>query len=497
MDFTRKQILFLSLGIFLILGAYLSVSQAKKGLIQEAFVEQGVPMIYVGPKSSDKPMPAVLIAHGFAGSKQLMLAYAYTLAKSGYACLLPDFVGHGANPTPMVRTKRDLALQNILTIAYQNLISRADIDANRIAILGHSMGSGAVMRQSLDHPDRYLATIAISPTSNGIVLSASAPKNLLLLAGEYEAPFVATAKRLLEESGGLNHGFGKGEARGLEIIDGVEHISILFHPRSHHASREWIDQSMSRSSDLAYADSRMLWFWLHVLGCLLLAIGLGPIWEKLLGERSQMVTDKNRRRLVIGMIIGPLVGIIGMFLLRFLFPNIAGIGGMLVGGAFALWLCLSGLAWMLLIGPISRPSQQEILTGVVLFCLFSLSYGWMAQQTWIPYFLNGPRLLRWLFFSLASLPWFLATGRLIQGSTGMQRFFWWLGQSVLIAVSSILLVMLVPELRFLALLIPVLPIVFGINFIAAAVVRRPWSFAIGSALFLGWQIAMLFPLGGA
>lgn len=352
------------------------------------------------------------------------------------------------------------------------------------------------MRQSLDHPDRYLATVAISPTANGIVLSSKEPRNLLLLAGEYEAPFVATAKRLLEESGGLNQGFGAGEARGLEIIGGVEHISILFHPRSHHAALEWIDQSMGRTSEVDYRDSRMLWFWLHVLGWLFVAIGLGSIWESVLGERKEIQSNQNRRRLLIGMIVGPAVGIVGMLLVRMLFPGIAGLGGMLVGGAFALWLLLSGLTWLGLTGSMFRPSAQELLAGGILFCLFSLSYGWMAQQTWIPYVLNVPRLIRWIFFSMACLPWFLATGRLIQGSTGTQRFLWWLAQSLLIAVSSILLVIVVPELRFLALLIPVLPIVFGINFIAATVVRRPWSFAIGSALFLGWQIAMLFPLGG-
>lgn len=496
MYFSRKQLIFLSLGFLLILGAYVSLSQAKKGVIQRSFVEQGVPMIYVQPDNSADPMPAVLIAHGFAGSKQLMLAYAYTLARAGYACMLPDFVGHGANPDPMVSSQREQALQDILSLAYQTLVSNPEIDVKRIAILGHSMGSGAVMRQSLDHPDRYLATVAISPTANGIVLSPREPTNLLLLAGKYEAPFVATAKRLLEESGGLNQDFGRGEARGFELIDGVEHISILFHPRSHHAAREWIDQSMGRSSEVDYADSRMLWFWLHVLGWLFLAIGLGPIWERFLGEMKATESRPNRRRLILGMLLGPAVGIVAMLLLRLFYLGIAGLAGMLVGGAFALWLLMSGLTWILFAGHRSRPTSQELLAGLILFCLFSLSYGWMAQQIWIPYFLNVPRLLRWFFFSIACLPWFLATGMLIQGSTGPQRLLWWLGQSILIALSSILLVISVPELRFLALLVPVLPIVFGINFIAAAVFRRPWSFAVGSALFLGWQIAMLFPLGG-
>ena len=47
------------------------------------------------------PGPAVVIAHGFAGSRQLMEGYALTLARAGYYAVSFDFEGHGRNPTPM------------------------------------------------------------------------------------------------------------------------------------------------------------------------------------------------------------------------------------------------------------------------------------------------------------------------------------------------------------------------------------------------------------
>ena len=46
-------------------------------------------------------------AHGFSGSQQLMLAYGYTLAHAGYAVILLDFAGHGANAQPL---RQDAAL---------------------------------------------------------------------------------------------------------------------------------------------------------------------------------------------------------------------------------------------------------------------------------------------------------------------------------------------------------------------------------------------------
>jgi alpha-beta hydrolase superfamily lysophospholipase len=45
--------------------------------------------------------PLVVIAHGFAGSRQLMAAWQLTLAQAGYVTASFDFEGHGRNPVPM------------------------------------------------------------------------------------------------------------------------------------------------------------------------------------------------------------------------------------------------------------------------------------------------------------------------------------------------------------------------------------------------------------
>ncbi len=49
----------------------------------------------------DAPAPVVVIAHGFAGSRQLMESFALTLAQAGYIAVSFDFLGHGRNPVPM------------------------------------------------------------------------------------------------------------------------------------------------------------------------------------------------------------------------------------------------------------------------------------------------------------------------------------------------------------------------------------------------------------
>ena len=117
-----------------------------------------------------KSVPGVLVAHGFAGSRQLMLGYGYTLAHAGYAVMLWDFAGHGANPQPLAPD----SLQAAVDAAYGVLIEQPEVDPGRLALLGHSMGSGAVMAAAIRDPERYAATIAVSPTSADVTPGCAA-----------------------------------------------------------------------------------------------------------------------------------------------------------------------------------------------------------------------------------------------------------------------------------------------------------------------------------
>ena len=53
------------------------------------------------------------------------------------------------------------------------------LDRSRLALIGHSMGSGAVMTAGINQPGTYAAVVAISPTNADV--RPDAPRNLLLL----------------------------------------------------------------------------------------------------------------------------------------------------------------------------------------------------------------------------------------------------------------------------------------------------------------------------
>ncbi len=164
------------------------LTAASEGLrVTRAWVGK-VPVTLYRP-ASDVPAPTVVIAHGFAGSRQLMQPYAVTLARNGYHAITFDFPGHGRNPTPFVASLKDRearlrVLLDALEPAVAFALAQPGADG-RLALLGHSMAGDVLARYALMHPDLVSATVLLSP-----YLSEDAPtarlRNLLLVYGGLE-----------------------------------------------------------------------------------------------------------------------------------------------------------------------------------------------------------------------------------------------------------------------------------------------------------------------
>lgn len=486
MNRTRQFILVLA--VLLILLAWWRVWAARAGLVVRALEQDGLPMHYIAPADA-QAVPGVLIAHGFAGSQQVMLGYAYTLAHAGYGVLLWDFGGHGANAGLL--NGDESGLQAAVNGAYATLVAQPEIDPARVALLGHSMGSGAVMQAGVQDPDRYQATIAVSPTDAAV--SADAPRNFLLLAGALEPRFAANAERLLAAAGGANDDFTGGRARALRIIPGVEHITILFTPASHRAALDWLNQTFGRQTADAYRDERIFWYGTHLAGWLLLATAVAPLIRA--APTADQTSFVRRPYHWLGLVVAPFLAAGLVALMNRLTP-LSNLGGLLVGGALALWFLFLGLLWLAIGFRLSRPDGRSLLWGVVLFALLWLAFGALGHHVWLPWRLIPARLSRWVPLAAACLPWLLAAGLAQQGADAGQRMAWWLAQTICLITGLILAIYLTPTLSFLFLILPMLPITLAVMAIAGAAVDRPWAYAIGNALFFGWLLAAVFPLAG-
>lgn len=482
MKLNRKRLGLLLLAIVLIVSSWLGIAVARSGLSVRTLHRDGLPLIYLAPQGA-QAAPGILVAHGFAGSKQLMLGYGHVLAQAGYAVMLWDFDGHGANPTRLQRYE----LQQNLDVALQALLEQPEVDSARLALLGHSMGSGIVMTAGVRDPNRFAATIAVSPT--GASVTPRSPRNLQLQAGGGEGGFIKNAEKLLAQAGGANSNLVQGEGRELVIVPNVEHITILFSDGSHQAALRWLDATFGSTHNSQYVDRRMGWYGLHLLGWL---IGLAAI-APLMREPENVAVKVAPIQRWAGLVIAPLVAVAGLVLLSQTI-DLQNLGGVQVGGAIGVWFLLAGLTWLGALAHLPRPTLRTIGFGIVLFGFLWLAFGGMAQVVWLQWWLIPIRLRLWLPLAIACLPWFLASG-LVQQNIGVgKRVLWWLAQSMILIGGFVLTLNFLPELGFMFLLLPLFPPLIGILSLVASFLNRAWVYAIASSLLFGWLLAAGFPL---
>ncbi|WP_250034753.1 dienelactone hydrolase family protein [Paractinoplanes maris] len=225
MDRIRRWSLPLLALILAVTGSVL-LARAGDGLERRHVVVGGVPLDVVRPAGSP-PGPGVVVAHGYAGSARLMAQFGDTLAARGFTVVLPDLDGHGAN------TRSPVDLRNDLDVAVAHLRGLPGVDSRRIALVGHSMGAGAVTEYAVDHPE-IAATVAIS-LPGASPLPPDRPDRLLLLVGGLEfAGFREAAEEAVA---------GARVERSMVIVPGVEHISILYAPRTHRLTADWLSDA--------------------------------------------------------------------------------------------------------------------------------------------------------------------------------------------------------------------------------------------------------------
>ncbi|MEO1599759.1 MAG: alpha/beta fold hydrolase [Pseudomonadota bacterium] len=275
----------------LALGAILvsvwQIEQGRAGLSPEIVTIGTTPATVYAP-SGGPSGPAVVVAHGFSGSHQLMEPFAVTLAQAGYTAVAFDFLGHGRNPMPMTGdvTKEDgagVALMAELdrVIGYAAALPGAD---GRVALLGHSMASDIVVRQAVADP-RVVGTVAVSMFTRAV--TAEAPRNLLVIVGGWERFLRAEALKAVAlaaegaEEGRTYGDFADGTARRAAVAEGVEHVGVLFSRTSLREARAWLDAVFGRVSPDAPVDGRGPWVLLLIGAIVLLAWPLSALLPKL------------------------------------------------------------------------------------------------------------------------------------------------------------------------------------------------------------------------
>ncbi len=487
----RKNMISLSIGVILAIISVWQIAAAQKGLDVITLHSTNPPVTIITPSdAATTSHPTVLIAHGFAGSAVLMRGFALTLAHAGYTTISWDFQGHGANSSPLLQTSES----NRLLQDAESSLSEADItsliDTQRVAILGHSMGSGVAISYGIAHPQTY-ATIAISPMGQSV--SPTLPHNLLLMAGSLEPQFVSSANKLLAMAGGVGGDPASGTARKLQVIPNVEHITILFSPTAQSAARTWLDGTFGTQPGASnYTDHRILWFALGIMGFVCLSVA-GV--NSLQAFQAKPASVRPLWLRLVALVGGGVGATLILWLLSLFGIKISQLFGLLVGGYIIIWFGLAGVISMLISRPhLSMPKLSALIKGLVAFIALWLGVGLLGNFVWLPWLLIPSRLILWIPASIISLPYFLAVGEMARDSKTIGQIGWWLAQVVVVIGGLYLAIQVNPEVGFIFLILPVIPIMLGLQSLAISPKQGSWAFALPGALFTAWLLIAVFPL---
>jgi uncharacterized protein len=93
---------------------------------------------------------SVILIHGYKGARDEMLNEALMLHNHGYGSIIIDLRAHGDSDGEQIRF--GLSETQDVDAAYQYLLTRDDVDPERIGIIGNSMGANVSILYAADNP---------------------------------------------------------------------------------------------------------------------------------------------------------------------------------------------------------------------------------------------------------------------------------------------------------------------------------------------------------
>jgi len=144
------------------------------------------------PQGEGTPAPAILLCHGFAGVKELLLpAFAEYFANAGFVAMTFDYRGFGASEGEPGRLVPALQIEDIRS-AVDYLVGRPEVDAERIGLWGTSFGgANVVYTAAADARVKAISAQLTFADGERVVTGA--------MSDDEKAKFLATLERMQEK----------------------------------------------------------------------------------------------------------------------------------------------------------------------------------------------------------------------------------------------------------------------------------------------------------
>ena len=475
--------------------ALLSVWQlesARSGLTLQTLTAGETPITRAALPDADGPV--VIIAHGFAGSRQMMQGYALPLAKAGYRVWSFDFHGHGRNPQPMtgdVTVIEGTTMRLVdQTLAVVSAARQAEGWSGPVALLGHSMATDIIIRAAAADPT-IGPIVAISAFSQAV--TPDFPADMLLISGQGEPPlrdFALRALHMLDPDAQEGDTVTTDSIRRAAIVaPGVEHVGVLFSQTGQTAALDWLDTAYNRDSAVT-PPATGGWLALLLAAIVTLAWPLSRLLPKTAPSLRPLSTKQFTLALLLPMLAAPLIAVLlGIQTLP-----------VLVADHLAVHLALYSALQLALLWRFGlRPGPLKPLATIALILWGLAVFGLALDRYGANYWPTPERLWIIAALSLGAIPFMLGDA-LISGAgrgTWARRILARLG---FLASLGIAVALDPSELFFLVLIAPVIILFYVIyGLMGRWVAQRSGATAagLGLGLALAWALGVSFPLFSA
>ncbi len=495
------RLLVAGLALAAIVTALWQMERAQAGL-SVARLALGPTPVTIHRPDAEPAGPAVVVAHGFSGSRRLMEPFAVTLAQRGYTAVSFDFLGHGDNAAPLTGdvTKETGATAALLAeldrvVAHAAALPGAE---GRVALLGHSMASDIVVRQAVADP-RVAATVAVSMFSEAV--TETEPRNLLIVVGAWER-FLSQAALEAVALGtggaaeeGVTYELGPGNLRRAVFADGVEHVGVLYSPESLTEAVAWLDGVFGRESAGA-VDARGPWVLLLLAGVVALAWPLAGLLPRVAAPEAGAGLSGRGVLAAVGIpaLVTPLV--LATVEIDFLPVLVADY----LAAHFALYGALTALVlWRLGALPRAlgaRPAAAAL--GAGLMALYVVGAMAAALDSYVAsYVPHAGRVPLTLALLAGTLP-YLVTEEWATRGAGSPRWAYALAKIAMLVSLALAVALNLEDLFFLIIILPVVLLFFLLyGLFSAWAVRatgQPAVAGLANALAFAWALGVTFPL---
>ncbi len=433
--------------------------------------------------------PTVVVAHGFAGSRQMMQGYALSLARAGYRVLAFDFEGHGRHPIPM--SGDVTSIDGTTRLLVEQTLSVVDEAGNDrpVALLGHSMATDILIRAAIAAPDRIGPLVVISAFSQAV--SATQPKNMLMITGAWEAglrDFAARSVAMVDANAGEGDLAQAGAvSRKAVVAPWAEHVGVLHSRLGRAEAVDWLNMAYGRDQTAAVRPTGPV-----TLILLVALVGFARPLARLLPKhpddpRKEVSRPQFAALLLIPMLIAPALAVlIDLHALP-----------VLVADHLAVHLGLFGLVQLALLRffGVSFGRISWLGTGLILFWGLAV-FGLVLDRYAANFFPIPERMVIIAALALGAVPFMVADalitdgGRVSLARRVLARLAFLISLACAVALDF-------EGLFFLIMIAPVIVLFYALfGLVGRWVARRQGAMAagLGLGLCLAWSLGVSFPM---